>query len=164
MIPKYYKNEEYDPFAIAQAYGLGFALGTGLKYLLRAGVKDEATLIEDLEKALVCIKRGFSGYPYHTNPTRLENEAYSIDINELIIGIYEIENGSPRHKAIFMLLKAGEFRDFTDRKATEVISYIEADLKEQIYDIAKKKTMETVNALRRSEVSSVPVGTDTGNK
>ena len=55
--PGYYKSSMGDVFDIAHEYQLDFPLGNALKYLLRAGKKDAGKEIEDLEKAITCIRR-----------------------------------------------------------------------------------------------------------
>lgn len=55
--PDYYQSAMGDIFDIADAYGLSFPLGTAVKYICRAGKKDPAKRIEDLEKAITCIRR-----------------------------------------------------------------------------------------------------------
>lgn len=41
----------HEPIKIIEHYGLNFSLGNAIKYILRAGKKDEARTVEDLEKA-----------------------------------------------------------------------------------------------------------------
>ena len=55
--PDYYQFHGYDVFDIAEHFGLSFPLGNALKYLLRAGHKDPAKKVEDLNKCIECIKR-----------------------------------------------------------------------------------------------------------
>ena len=55
--PDYYQFHQYDVFDIAAYFGLAFPLGNALKYLLRAGKKDQDKDIEDLQKAMRCIQR-----------------------------------------------------------------------------------------------------------
>ena len=55
--PGYYQSRMGDVFDIANAYGLDMPLGTAAKYILRAGKKDKSKEIEDLEKAMECIRR-----------------------------------------------------------------------------------------------------------
>lgn len=58
-IPSYYKSGSYDVFDIANHYDLDMPLGTAIKYIVRAGRKDKAKAkhVEDLEKAIQCIRR-----------------------------------------------------------------------------------------------------------
>jgi hypothetical protein len=51
--PEHYggKDDIYEPIKIIEAKNLGFHLGNVLKYILRAGRKDENKTIEDLKKA-----------------------------------------------------------------------------------------------------------------
>lgn len=60
--PKYYKIEikgvPLDVIDIANAYNLSFMKGNALKYILRAGKKDNA--IQDLKKAIECLNREIS--------------------------------------------------------------------------------------------------------
>lgn len=53
IIPDYYGGREdpYEVFKVVRAWGSSFFIGTALKYLRRAGKKDPAKRIEDLEKA-----------------------------------------------------------------------------------------------------------------
>jgi hypothetical protein len=55
--PDYYKYRGGDVFDMAKHFGLDFTLGNALKYLLRAGHKDPAKKVEDLNKCIECIKR-----------------------------------------------------------------------------------------------------------
>lgn len=55
--PDYYKYRGGDVFDMAKHFGLDFTLGNALKYLLRAGHKDPAKKVEDLQKCIECIKR-----------------------------------------------------------------------------------------------------------
>lgn len=41
----------YEAILVIDAWGLGFCLGNSVKYICRAGKKDLAKLIEDLEKS-----------------------------------------------------------------------------------------------------------------
>lgn len=51
--PKHYggAQDPYEAIKVIEAWGLGFCLGNTLKYISRAGKKDPAKFIEDLEKA-----------------------------------------------------------------------------------------------------------------
>ena len=55
--PGYYQSAMGDVFDIAAAYRLDMPLGTAVKYILRAGKKDKAKEIEDLEKCIECVTR-----------------------------------------------------------------------------------------------------------
>jgi hypothetical protein len=55
--PGYYQSRMGDIFDIADVYGLDFPLGNAVKYICRAGKKNKAAEIEDLEKAIQCIQR-----------------------------------------------------------------------------------------------------------
>ena len=56
--PAYYggKDNVYEAIKVIEAWGLGFNLGSVLKYIARAGKKTESPL-KDLEKALFYVKR-----------------------------------------------------------------------------------------------------------
>lgn len=58
--PGYYQSTMGDIFDIANAYGLDFPLGNAVKYICRAGKKDKSKEIEDLRKAIKCIKRAIA--------------------------------------------------------------------------------------------------------
>nr|DAN24131.1 MAG TPA: nucelotide kinase [Caudoviricetes sp.] len=49
--PSYYKQGKYEVIDIIENYNLPFHLSNSLKYILRAGVKNEDTYLEDLKKA-----------------------------------------------------------------------------------------------------------------
>lgn len=51
--PQHYGGEHdvYEAIKIIEHYKFGFCIGNALKYILRAGKKDESKYIEDLEKA-----------------------------------------------------------------------------------------------------------------
>jgi len=53
--PKHYKGNRFEAIDIIEDYELGFNLGNSLKYVLRAGKKDD--IIQDLEKAEFYIRR-----------------------------------------------------------------------------------------------------------
>lgn len=56
--PSHYggKDNPYEAIKVIRAWGLGFSLGNTVKYISRAGKKDPAKTIEDLEKALWYLK------------------------------------------------------------------------------------------------------------
>ena len=45
------KDSPYEAIKVIEAWGLGFCLGNAVKYIARAGKKDPAKHVEDLEKA-----------------------------------------------------------------------------------------------------------------
>lgn len=49
-------DNPYEVIKVISAWGLGFCLGNVVKYAVRAGVKDPAKEIEDLEKAMQYLK------------------------------------------------------------------------------------------------------------
>lgn len=50
--PNHYGGDTvYETIKVLKAWGLGFLLGNAVKYISRAGKKDPAKLLEDLEKA-----------------------------------------------------------------------------------------------------------------
>ena len=53
--PKHYKQP--DPFEISEIYGLNAPTGDAIKYILRAGTKENNPYIQDLEKAVKCLQR-----------------------------------------------------------------------------------------------------------
>ena len=55
--PKHYggKDNPYEAIKVIEAWGVGFNLGNTLKYISRAGKKDDT--IQDLEKALFYLDR-----------------------------------------------------------------------------------------------------------
>ena len=55
--PEHYNPGPYEVIKIIEHYELGFHLGNVIKYILRAGVKDENTYNEDLKKALWYLQR-----------------------------------------------------------------------------------------------------------
>lgn len=56
--PQYYGGGDnpYEAIKVINAWGLGFSLGSALKYICRAGFKDSKKHIEDLEKAAFYIR------------------------------------------------------------------------------------------------------------
>ena len=56
--PEHYggKTNTYEAIKVIRAWNLNFNLGNTIKYIARAGKKDETKLIEDLEKALWYLK------------------------------------------------------------------------------------------------------------
>lgn len=57
--PKHYGGADntYEAIKVIEAWELGFNLGNAIKYIARAGKKDAAKGIEDLQKAEWYIKR-----------------------------------------------------------------------------------------------------------
>lgn len=54
--PKHYvEGRKYEPLDVIEDWGLGYHLGSALKYLARAGRKDDE--VADLQKAMVYIQR-----------------------------------------------------------------------------------------------------------
>lgn len=49
--PPHYQGKGMEPIDVIEAFDLGFCLGNTVKYICRAGKKDPAAHIEDLEKA-----------------------------------------------------------------------------------------------------------------
>ncbi len=50
--PQHYGGDTpYEAIKVIEAWNLGFCLGNTVKYISRAGKKDKAKIIEDLEKA-----------------------------------------------------------------------------------------------------------------
>lgn len=47
--PAHYRPGTYEAINVIEAWGLGFCLGNTVKYIARAGLKDD--VIEDLKKA-----------------------------------------------------------------------------------------------------------------
>ena len=56
--PQYYGGADnpYEATKVIDAWGLGFSLGSAVKYICRAGFKDSKTHVEDLEKAAFYIR------------------------------------------------------------------------------------------------------------
>lgn len=50
-------DNPYEAIKVIEAWGLGFCLGSALKYIARAGKKDPERVVEDLEKARWYIER-----------------------------------------------------------------------------------------------------------
>lgn len=44
-------DNPYEAIKVIEAWGLGFCLGNAVKYISRAGKKNPAELVQDLEKA-----------------------------------------------------------------------------------------------------------------
>lgn len=50
--PSHYGGDSaYEAIKVIEAWGLGFCLGNTVKYICRAGKKDQSATIEDLKKA-----------------------------------------------------------------------------------------------------------------
>lgn len=50
-------DNPYEAIKVIEAWGLGFSLGNTVKYISRAGKKDTAKTVEDLEKAKWYLER-----------------------------------------------------------------------------------------------------------
>jgi len=57
--PNHYggKDSQYEAIKVIEAWGLNFNTGNAVKYISRAGKKDPAKTVEDLEKAIWYLKR-----------------------------------------------------------------------------------------------------------
>jgi hypothetical protein len=55
--PKHYNTGKIEVIEFIEDQQLGYHLGNAVKYLCRAGRKDENKFVEDLEKAIWYIKR-----------------------------------------------------------------------------------------------------------
>lgn len=55
--PKHYNTGKIEVIEMIEDQALGYHLGCAVKYIMRAGKKDPAKEIEDLEKALWYIRR-----------------------------------------------------------------------------------------------------------
>ena len=55
--PKHYTYSKIECIEVIEAWGLGFHLGSCLKYFCRAGKKDPSKEVEDLKKAAWYLER-----------------------------------------------------------------------------------------------------------
>lgn len=55
--PTHYNSGKIEVIEALEDWGLGFHLGNAVKYVARAGKKDPAKTVEDLEKAIWYIRR-----------------------------------------------------------------------------------------------------------
>lgn len=55
--PRHYTFSKFEVWDVIEAWGLPFCLGNVVKYVARAGRKDPAKEIEDLEKASAYLSR-----------------------------------------------------------------------------------------------------------
>lgn len=55
--PKHYNQGKIEVIEFIEDKNLGFHLGNAIKYIARAGKKDESKYIEDLQKAIWYIRR-----------------------------------------------------------------------------------------------------------
>lgn len=55
--PSHYNSGQYEVIDVIDDWQLNFELGNAVKYIARAGKKDESKTIEDLEKAIWYIQR-----------------------------------------------------------------------------------------------------------
>lgn len=56
--PSYYQSEKIEAIDVIEEFKLGFNLGNTIKYILRAGKKDD--IVKDLSKALWYLEREIS--------------------------------------------------------------------------------------------------------
>lgn len=52
--PNHYNRHKYKPIDVIKDWGLNFNLGSSVKYIARAGHKDD--IVQDLEKAVVYLQ------------------------------------------------------------------------------------------------------------
>lgn len=72
--PKHYtEGRKYEPIEVIEDWKLDFCLGNALKYISRAGRKDETKTIEDLEKAKWYIDREIRNLKF-----KLKEESYGL--------------------------------------------------------------------------------------
>lgn len=70
--PKHYtEGRKYEPIEVIEDWKLDFCLGNAVKYISRAGRKDETKTIEDLEKAKWYIDREIRNLKF-----KLKEESY----------------------------------------------------------------------------------------
>lgn len=62
--PAHYTDGKYETIEFIERHGLSFHEGNAVKYISRAGKKDQSKTIEDLEKALWYIKRASNAENY----------------------------------------------------------------------------------------------------
>ena len=53
---KHYEKTQYEPIKVINHYNLNFNLGNVIKYVLRAGKKDNNSKLSDLRKAIDYLK------------------------------------------------------------------------------------------------------------
>lgn len=58
--PPHYTHSSIEPIDVIESWGLGFHLGNALKYIARAGHKDD--LVRDLQKARWYIERAIAAF------------------------------------------------------------------------------------------------------
>lgn len=58
--PSHYADLKPEPIDVITGWGLGFCLGNAVKYIARAGRKDPAKHVEDLQKARWYLDREIS--------------------------------------------------------------------------------------------------------
>lgn len=72
--PKHYtEGRKYEPIEVIEDWKLDFCLGNAVKYISRAGRKDETKTIEDLEKAKWYIDREIRNLKF-----KLKEESYGL--------------------------------------------------------------------------------------
>lgn len=59
--PSHYQSKKFEVIEVIEEFNLDFSLGNAIKYILRAGKKDEQKYKEDLEKAIWYINRHIKG-------------------------------------------------------------------------------------------------------
>ena len=64
--PTYYQGKKYEAIDIIEDYNLDFHLGNAIKYILRAGKKDDK--LKDLNKAMWYLKRSCQNIENETKP------------------------------------------------------------------------------------------------
>ena len=69
--PDYYKSGGLEAFDVIDAFGLNFNLGNALKYIIRAGKKDDKE--KDLRKAITYLKREINPNKKNNNLEDLED-------------------------------------------------------------------------------------------
>jgi hypothetical protein len=68
--PKHYNTGKIEVIEFIEDKNLNFHLGNAVKYISRAGIKDENKFVEDLKKAIWYINRAIEIHPSNENPRR----------------------------------------------------------------------------------------------
>ena len=76
----YAEGRQYEPIAVIEDWELGYHLGNALKYISRAGRKDDIT--QDLRKAVWYIERHIEALEEKTYTDEQENIHYDTDLYE----------------------------------------------------------------------------------
>lgn len=99
--PSHYGGDTpYEAIKVIEAWNLGFCLGNTIKYISRAGKKDPAKEIEDLEKAKWYLERRISQLKTSENGSILNSLHFNINLEDIQNEMNRVREIIKKHKEL----------------------------------------------------------------